>query len=195
MSDRSIFRGLHNLGRKLKESKLDDLGKLIIGETPIGKIGRIVIGAAEILGTEEDPDAIAEALETATPEQKVALAELATREKEAAYADRANDRDNITARHAADMLSDNALSKNLRPSVCIALNAAAVFASFLVLGMVVVDFFLGEKCALSEFWKNELANTAITALWTAAGSYNVFYVGGRVFEKRGSFFAAAGLGR
>ena len=195
--------GAREIGRGLRKAGLDDVADDLIELSPVGGYWKAIKGLGRILGLGDNApeSAIAEAMASATPDQKAQIAELMVREKEAAYADLANERDNITARHANDMLSDNWLSKMLRPSVCVGLNAAAVAYSFAVLFMVFLEvtlLFLGEMGKVefsNEVLRDsvfmELAKTALTALWTAAGSYNLFYVGGRTFEKRGSFFAAA----
>lgn len=181
---------LQTLGKKLKESKLPQLAGIVLGETSIGKVGRIIKGAAEILGTDEDPDAIAEALAGATPEQRAALLELSVRETEAVEETEREIQRQTTARHAADMMGDSLLSKNLRPVLCIALNAAAVAYSYTILIVVILGQILEVNLNVGDYSRGLIAN-ALTALWTAAGAANVFYFGGRTLEKRGSFFAAA----
>jgi hypothetical protein len=181
---------LQTLGKKLKDSKLPELAGVILGETPIGKVGRIIKGAAEILGTDADPDAIAEALEGATPEQRAALLELTVREREAEEKTEREIQRQTTARHAADILSDSALSKATRPTLCIGLVAASVAYSYAILLFVVLGQIFGLSLNLGDFAK-ELIMHSVTALWTATGGALAFYFGGRTAEKRGSFFAAA----
>jgi len=193
----SIFKGLSNLGRKLRESGLDDAADAVISLSPAAPVWNVIKGAAKILGISHgaDADVIAEAMETATPEQKAKIAELIIREREAEYETIRNEQDNITARHAQDMLSDSPLSKMLRPSVCIALNASAVIFTYLVLALFVCDYFLMKQQFFAEFWSNELMKSALGFLWSAAMAYNTFYVGGRTFEKRASFFAGAEIAK
>lgn len=112
---------LQTLGKKFKDSKLPELAGVILGETPLGKVGRIIKGASEILGTDDDPEAVGDALASATPEQRAALLELAARETEAREETARNEADNLTARHTADMHSQSWLSQNIRPVVTMAL--------------------------------------------------------------------------
>jgi xanthine/CO dehydrogenase XdhC/CoxF family maturation factor len=139
MSNGKFLDGLQSLGRKLKESKLGPLAGVILGETPVGKIGRIIKGAAEILGTDPDPDAITTAMENATADQRIALLELQAREIESDNETSRNMEDNVTSRHAADMASQSYLSANIRPVVTISLMvffflyvAATTVAAFIV---------------------------------------------------------------
>lgn len=186
----ALLDRIQSLGKKLKDSKLGPLAGLILGETPLGTAGRILKGAAEILGTDDDPDAIAEALDAATPEQREALLSLAVRETEAREETEREIQRQTTARHAADMLSDSVLSKSVRPTLCIGLVAAAVAYSYVILFFVILGQIFGLSLNVGEFAK-ELIMHSVTALWTATGGALAFYYGGRTMEKRGSFFAAA----
>jgi len=176
----AFIDGLQKLGKKLKDSKLGPLAGVILGE-----------GAAEILGTDEDPDAIGEALESATPEQREALLSLAVRETEAREETEREIQKQTTARHAADMMGDSALSKATRPTLCIGLVGASVAYSYLILFFVILGQIFGLSLNVGDFAK-ELIMHSVTALWTATGGALAFYFGGRTVEKRGSFFAASG---
>lgn len=195
MGERENNQALGRVFDALKRTKLDEVAGVLLRDTVIGKAGRVIKGISEIFGGSEDPDVLAKAIEDATPAQRVALLELAAREREAELETIRNEQDNVTARHASDMLSDSRLSKSLRPSVCIALNTAAVLYSFLILVLVAIEFGLrisGRAVAeLDDTFLFDLARTALVSLWSAAGAYNIFYVGGRTWEKRESFQAAA----
>lgn len=175
----ALLDGLQKLGKKLKQSKLPDLAGVILGETPVGKVGRIIKRASEILGTPEDPEAIADALATATPEQRQALLELQVRETEALAGVATNEADNLTARHAADMASQSWLSINIRPIVTVVLLG---FFLVYVMACVVIGTVCYSRCAELD---RELAGflehlgMQIVALLSVAIS---FYFGARAVE-------------
>lgn len=195
MSDGKFLGKLQKFGRKLKESGLGEIAGPVVraglGASPIGAAFPVIEAVAKALGKDEDLDVLTQALdEELTPDHRVEILRMKTDLELAQLELERTDRESITARHAADMLSDSDLSKNIRPTMCIALNAAAVIYSYIVLILFIVDYFMGSK-VFPAFWQNELAKTALVSLWSAATGYNLFYVGGRTFEKRGSFYAAA----
>ena len=76
----------------------------------------------------------------------------------------------ITARHAADMMSDSWLSKNIRPISLIFLTASTVLLAYLTI------FFLNvEKVELLESW--------LVLLTTLLVIVYAFYFGSRGVEK------------
>jgi hypothetical protein len=176
MEPKDMFKGLSKIGRKLRESGLGDAADAVISISPAGGYWNIIKGAAKVLGISKgaDADVIADALETATPDQKAKIAELIVREKEAEFADAANERDNVTARHAADMMGDSKLSKNWRP----------------VVGYIVVGAFLADQIAWRVLTSLEkpaergelIADVAVTVLG--------FYYGSRGLQHVGSYFAS-----
>lgn len=121
MSETKLFERLREA---LRNSKIDDLVGTVLAETPVGKVGRIIKGLSEILGTKPDEDSVIEAIEAGVPpEQAVAL-----REFEATEATKRNEADNLTARHATDTMGDSKLSKTVRPLV-----------TYILLGAVLLD--------------------------------------------------------
>lgn len=170
---------LQNLGRKLRESKLGPLAGVVLGETPVGKIGRVIKGAAEILGTEEDPDAVGAALRDATPEQRLALLELAARETEAREETSRREMDNLTARHAADMASQSWLSTNIRPVVTVALTAFFLLYVVVCVAIATVYYHLHRELdrELTGFLQH-LGMQIVGLLSVAIG----FYFGSRAME-------------
>lgn len=186
----AFIDGLQKLGKKFKESKIPGLVGVVLGETPFGKVGRIIKGAAEILGTDADPSAVADAWDGATIEQRLQIAELTARETEAIEETEREIQKQTTARHAADMLGDSALSKSVRPTLCIGLVAASVAYSYAILAFIILGQVFGLSLNLGDFAK-ELIMHSVTALWTATGGALAFYFGGRTVEKRGSYLAAS----
>lgn len=191
---------LHQIGRAAKNLGESPFGRIlgaIVGETPIGKAGRVAKEIGEILGGDpSDEDAMVEALKNATPEQQAAILEAIARQTEATEATTRADIEAVTARHAADMLSDSPLSKNIRPVMCVVLNSAAILYTYSLLLLFAIDYFLGAKSTLpSEFWENDLVKTALGSLWAAAGGYNLFYIGWRGHEKATAMRSATLLNR
>ena len=188
--DRPFLEKLSRFGKVIFSSGLTDF---IPGGTLAGNLAK---AAGKILGV-NDPETIAEMIEQGLPSEQAGEVRRAMADEVIAYQATLQEKERteqatqqaVTARHAADMLSDSVLSKNIRPGMCIALNAAAVLYSYGVFVLFVIDYFTQTDLAPS-FWQNELARTALVSLWSAATGYNLFYVGGRTFEKRGSWFAA-----
>jgi hypothetical protein len=124
-----------------------DVGRMAAGAAPVlagilgGPVGAVVGAAgalaASCLGVEAEPGAVARALE-ADPEAALKLKELELAERSRLLdwrqrqleAERAFDAE-LTSRHAADMASDSALSKNVRPLCLLALTAAVIAAALL----------------------------------------------------------------
>lgn len=124
-----VTGGLDRLREALRKSKIDDIVGTILAETPLGKTGRIIKGISEILGSKPDEESIIEAIEAGVPpEQAIQLREFAIREIEAREETLRNESDNLSQRHAADMMSDSALSKTVRPLV-----------TYILLGAVILD--------------------------------------------------------
>ncbi|MAS92925.1 MAG: hypothetical protein CMO55_06975 [Verrucomicrobiales bacterium] len=121
--------GLARIREALRKSKIDDVVGAILAETPLGKAGKVLKELSDILGTSPNEDSIAEAIEAGvSPEQAIRLREFATREFEAREETARNQEDNLTSRHASDMMSDSKLSKTVRPLV-----------TYVLLGAVIVD--------------------------------------------------------
>ena len=181
MPSRSIFKDPGKLVGKLRDSGLGDVADAVLTVSPVGGYWQILkkIGAALGLGPDAGEDAIAEALETATPEQKVQLLELAVREKEAILADYANERDNVTARHAADMMSDSKLSKTWRPVV-----------GYLIIGAFLVDH-LSWRILSAKGMEAEPGQLLSDLATMVIG----FYYGSRGLQHIASKFAAKWSGK
>jgi hypothetical protein len=188
MSQLPIFKGAgpasdkaRGLARRFRESGLEDVADDLLELSPIGGYWKAIKGIGRVLGLGKDAseDAIASAIESASPAQKVELAELMVREKEAAYADLANERDNITSRHATDMMGDSKLSKTWRPIV-----------GYVIVGAFLLDWLAwrileanGKDSAPGEL----LANLTVTVVG--------FYFGSRGLQHVASKFAAKWTGR
>jgi hypothetical protein len=169
---------MSNLGGligKLKNSKLLDLVGLVAAETPFGKIGRVIKGASIILGTDEDPDAIDEALVTATPEQRAAILELGVRERESDNETTRALSADVTARHATDMVSDSWMSKNIRPIVL-----ATTLGAYLLL------VFIAAFCLPLD--RADLVTALVAGVSTVLMAQVGFYFSGRSGEKITSIF-------
>lgn len=186
----SIFKkatdGLSKIQAAADETKLDELVGAILAETPFGKVGRIIKNFSEILKTDEDEDAIAEAMRKATPEQKVALAEFAAREMEAREAtaqekERTTQRDmqEATARHAVDSASESALARTWRPIV-----------GYIVIGLFVIDHIAWRVSDLRG--GNATPSELLTDITYAVIG---FYFGSRGLQHIGKSFAAKWSGR
>lgn len=160
---------------KLKNSKLLDLVGIVASETPVGKIGRIIKGAATILGTDEDPAAIDAALVNATPDQRAAILEMAVREHESDNETTRALSADVTARHSADMTSDSWMSKNIRPIVL-----ATTLGAYLIL-VFVAAFLLPLDRA-------ELVTALVAGVSTVLMAQVGFYFSGRSGEKITSIF-------
>lgn len=165
-----------NFLENLADNKLARIAGAILSETAVGKGGRIIGKVANILGTDERPDAISEAVKTATPEQMAELAkiqaDLERAETEAIIARESE----LTERHKTDMMSDNALSKNVRPSLFIAAVSACVLYHF-----------IGAACL---FFRQEMTVDQVDAILSLANNlhrlalyFAAFYVGARTVEK------------
>jgi hypothetical protein len=184
MSKLPIFKGAgpasekaRGLARKFRDSGLDDVADNLIELSPIGGYWKAIKGIGRVLGLGQNAseDAIAAAIETASPEQKVALAELMVREKEAAYADLADERSNITSRHATDMMGDSKLSKTWRPIV-----------GYIIIGAFLLDWFSWRIMSYrgTEAEPGELlANLTITVIGFYYGSRGVQYLGAQFASK------------
>ena len=169
------------LARKARETGLDDVADAILSVSPIGGYWNIAkkIGRALGLGDNASETAIADALEDATPEQRVQIAEIALKEHQAILADYQQDREQVTARHAADMMGDCRLSKTFRP-----------IAGYIVIGCFLLDWILclilfaaGKPSQPSEL----LATLATTVVG--------FYYGSRGLQHIASKFASKWSGK
>jgi hypothetical protein len=181
MPSRSIFKDPGKIVGKLRDSGLGDVADAVLTVSPVGGYWQILkkIGAALGLGPDAGEDAIAEALETATPEQKVQLLELAVREKEATLADAADDRAAATSRHATDMMSDSPLSKTWRPIV-----------GYLVIGSFLIDHFSWRVLNARGIHADPgqlIADITVTVIG--------FYFGSRGLQHVGSYFASKWTGK
>jgi hypothetical protein len=178
---KDILKQSGELARKARESGLDKVADALISATPIGGYWNIAkkIGQALGLGDGASESAIADALESATPEQRAQIAEIALREQEAILADYQHDREQATARHAADMMGDCRLSKTWRPIV-----GYIVIASFLVDWILCLILLASGKPSQP----NELLATLAT---TVVG----FYYGSRGLQHIASKFASKWSGK
>lgn len=181
MSQRGIFKRAGELADKAEQLGLDDVADAVISVSPLGGYWNLIkkIGGALGLGKDAEESAIIEAMETATPEQRVQLAELAVREKEATLADAANERDNLTSRHATDMMSDSTLSKTWRPIV-----------GYLVIGSFLIDHFSWRVLNARGIHADPgqlIADITVTVIG--------FYFGSRGLQHVGSYFASKWTGK
>lgn len=206
MAENSDRNPLRTLGRIFKKTANSDAGKIIgsvLRETPIGKAGRIFKEVVDIFGGNEEEEALLEAMKNATPEQITKLEEIRTNlriEEVKAKVDLEQQitarEQEVTARHAADMLSDSKLSKAIRPSICIGLNGTAALYSWAILHLVGLKILLAVcwdySVEIGE-WEQDLIGGALGYMWAAAGGYNVFYAGFRSIEKGQSMKSTADI--
>ena len=176
-----ILQNGSELAKRARESGLDKVADTLLSVSPIGGYWSIAkkIGRALGLGDNASETAIADALEEATPEQRVQIAEIALKEHEAILADYQQDREQVTARHAADMMGDCRLSKTFRP-----------IAGYIVIGCFLIDwilclilFAIGKPSQPSEL----LATLATTVVG--------FYYGSRGLQHIASKFASRWSGK
>lgn len=170
------------LAGSLLNSKFGKIAGAILGETPVGKVGRVAGKVADILGGGTD-DELAEALKNATPDQLAKLKALDVELEQIEADERKAQESEITRRHAADMLSDSSLSKNVRPLVLGVSFAAAILYQFALLLLV----FFGPDLAPDEV---DTVTSVGGALHELASWAFAFYAGGRTIEKGASFVAS-----
>jgi ABC-type multidrug transport system fused ATPase/permease subunit len=147
------------------------LGTAVAG--PGGGLIGSVIG--EILGNKKGEDATEAALANASPETLAKIAEIESQVTIAKEETKRNEEDNVTSRHAADMMSDSWLSKNIRPLVL----------AFIVLTFVILIF-------AAAFWLPLERAVIVTPLVSSLGGVVLtvigFYFGGRSVEKSTGIF-------
>jgi len=178
---KDILRQSGELARKARESGLDKVADALISATPIGGYWNIAkkIGRALGLGDGASESAIADALESATPDQRAEIAEIALREQEAILADYQSEREQVTSRHAADMMGDSVLSKTWRP----------------IVGYIIIGSFLADwiTClVLLAMGKPSQPNELLATLATTVVG---FYYGSRGLQHVASKFASKWQGR
>lgn len=209
MSDQGSAQ-LRRIGGNLKRHGLQNLGKEliriaggVIKRHPIGGIlddTGILDSVGEALGIEprnrQDLDVLEKATMELPAEQLAALAQLQSARDAVKLAEiqaGSNQENNLTDRHRSDMMSDNRLSKNIRPAMLIALTASASLYTHVCLWAVIFAKVLGTSLDISET-QRALISAGGTTLWLAASTALAFYFGGRSWEKRGSMFASSKSG-
>jgi hypothetical protein len=171
MSDKPFKKVFSKVGRSLVKIGLPALATAVGG--PAGGIVAATIGG--LLGVDaKDETALERAIESASPETLTRLREIEAGVEIAAIQARETEERELTARHAADMMGDSWLSKNIRP---------------IVLAFVVLSFVLLIYCA--AFFLPLDRALVVTPLVTALGGIVMtvigFYFGGRSLEKGTSF--------
>lgn len=191
--------GFHSLGRILLKGGARIAGAAV-KNTPVGgildEIG-VLDGIGDALGIESrEEKEIAKEIEGKSPEELQALIRLKELDADAELAlielEKAREAE-ITARHAADMLSDSPLSKNIRPITLIVLLKSSIEYSFTVLwGVVFLTIAVSKGIEIDI---PPIASQVILwiggALWTATGGATGFYFNQRTKEKSSAFESAA----
>jgi hypothetical protein len=182
MSDK--FKPLPRLAEVLKNDKLNDLGRVILGETPIGKGWRIVKGLTEIFGT-SDEDELIEAYEKMSPDQFARVMELQAQAEETLSNERIEIEREISARHATDTMSGPLISKLVRP---VGLAVTVICAILYIFGIPLLLAF-GPELTPDELDAISVGGEAITdfAKWFAG-----FYVSFRTVDKGVKMVKGAG---
>jgi hypothetical protein len=161
------------LGGTLVKMGATALGTAVAG--PGGGLIGSVIG--DLLGGKKGEDATDAALASANPEVLAKIKEMEAQIAGFKEETKRNEEDNVTSRHAADMMADSWLSKNVRP----------VILSFTLIAYVILiycaAFFLPIERAI-------IVTPLVTALGGIVMTIIGFYFGGRSIEKTSSIFKA-----
>ena len=169
------LKSLDRIRDALQKSKIDDVVGAVLSETPLGKIGRMIEKLSDILGTDSDEDSVLEAIEAGIPpEQAIAIREFALREREALEETRRSEIENLTSRHAADMMADSLLSKTVRPIV-----------TYILLGSVLLDS-ISVRLLEAKGIETDASQTLSVLMQMAIG----FYFGSRGIQHVVAQFAS-----
>lgn len=179
------FKKFPKLGEILKNDKLNDLGRVILGETPIGKGWRIVKGLTEIFGT-SDEDELIEAYKNMSPDQRAQVMMLQAQAASDLSNERVETEREISARHAMDTMNGPMLSKLVRP---MGLAITVICAILYIFGIPLLLAF-GPELSADELEVIGDGGESITnfAKWFAG-----FYVSFRTVEK-GVSMVSPGIG-
>lgn len=195
---KKIGSTIGDIAEAAEDSKIPDVVKVLLRDTPFGKAGRMIEGLSEIFGV-DDESAIADAMRDATPEQREKLAEFAAREVEALEATKQEalrkeqtEIEARTARHATDMLGDSLLNKIIRPVSLIVLMKSTLETYSIITFLFVIDYFVNKQL-LEEFWENDLMKLVLMYQFASLSAALGFYFYQRRVEKTTSMEQATQL--
>jgi hypothetical protein len=161
------------LGKGLAKAGLGTLGT-IVGGPAGGVLGSVI---SDMLGSKDNDDAATAALAKADPATFAKIQEIQASIELARLETQRNEEDNLTSRHAADMMSDSRLSKAVRPSVLILFSTAYIILIYAVAFAIPLE-------------RIPLVIPLVSALGGIVLGVVGFYFGGRSIEKTTSIFKA-----